>query len=150
MTPKRMKRLMKLMNWYPPYIGAGIKVKSVNDSATRYEIIMKHRWYNRNIYGSHFGGSLYSMCDPWYVFAVAAYFGDDYIIWDKSASIRYLKPGKGTMKAVFEISPEKLSEMKREVDEAGKKTYHFSTYIYDTSGMEVAEVEKEIYIRKKS
>lgn len=136
------------MNLYPPYIGAGIRLKNVNTTATRYEVVLKARPWNRNLYGTHFGGSLYSMCDPWYVFSAAAYFGEGYTMWDKSASIKYLKPGRGTLTGVFEIPLDRLAEMKKEVDRVGKMTYTFTTYLYDRNDVKVTMIEKEIYIRK--
>lgn len=110
---------------------------------------MKLRWYNRNVYGTHYGGSLYSMCDPFFVFAAYSYFGDDYILWDKSASIEFKRPGKGTVQALFEISDERLIEMKSEVDREGKKTFHFVAEVKDKGGNVVALVNKEIYVRSK-
>ena len=149
-TIKKMRKFIKLMAWYPPYIGTGIRVAEVNGSATRYVIDMKLRWYNRNIYGSHFGGSLYAMCDPWFAFAASSYFGPEYIIWDKSASIDYLKPGKGKVRAIFEISNEELMSMKEKVDEVGRMDFTFHTYITGPGDVKVARVVKEIYIRRKA
>ena len=149
MTIKKMRRFIRMMAWYPPYIGTGVRITHVNDSATSYTVEMALRWYNRNIYGSHFGGSLYSMCDPWFAFAVSAHFGKDYIIWDKSASIDYISPGKGTVRAEFSIPLSELESMKEEVDHLGKNTYTFETNVMGQDDNIVAHVVKEIYIRKK-
>ena len=146
---KRLFKYKKLLNWYPPFLGAGIRLKKVNEKGTSYLVEMKLRWYNRNVYGTHFGGSLYAMCDPFFVFAAYAYFGDDYILWDKSASIQFKRPGKGTVRALFEISDERLVEMKSEVDASGKKTFQFTAEVKDLEENVVAVVDKEIYIRKK-
>lgn len=148
--PKTLVKYAKLINFYPPFVGAGVRVKNISASGNRFEVEMKLRWYNRNLYGTHFGGSLYSMCDPFFVFAAFSGFGDGYILWDKSARIEYKRPGKGTVKAVFEITPEELDKMKKIVDEQGKKTFTFHTQVTDRDGQTVAEVEKEIYIKKKS
>lgn len=147
---KRMRRLAKVMFLYPPYIGAGISVKSVNADATEYVIQLKKRWYNRNVYGTHFGGSLYAMVDPFFVFCAAAYFGKDhYILWDKSASIDYVSPGKTTVTARIGIPQDKLAAMKEEVDAKGKGYFDFETEVIDKSNKIVARVKKQIYIRKK-
>lgn len=145
----RLFKYVKLINFYPPFVGAGIRLKEVSKDRYTYRIRMKKRFYNRNVYGSHYGGSLYSMCDPWYVFIAYRYFGDGYILWDKSASIRFLKPSKGTVEAIFNIPEEKLAEMKQIVDKSGKSTFDFSTFVKDEQGNKIAAVEKEIYIRKK-
>lgn len=149
MNVKKLFKYKKLLNLYPPFIGAGIRLKRYNKKGTSYLVEMKLRWYNRNVYGTHFGGSLYAMCDPFFVFAAYAYFGDDYILWDKSASIEFKRPGKGTVQALFEISDDRLKEMKSKVDQEGKKTFHFEAKVKDKAQNIVAIVQKEIYIRKK-
>ncbi len=147
---KRLPGFYKLLNLYPPFLGAGIRVKEVSADKTRFVAEMKLRWYNKNAAGTHFGGSLYSMCDPFFIMIIHAYFGDDYIFWDKSGSINYRIPARGTVKAVFEITKDKLAEMKQQVDENGKMSFRFHTKITDKNNRTVAEVEKEIYVRRKT
>ena len=139
-----------MINWYPPYIGAGIKLKKVNQDKTRMEVELRRTWFNKNLFGTHFGGSLYSMCDPFYVFIVHNYLGRGYVVWDKSAEIKFIKPGTGKVRAIFEVSQEKLLQLKGEVDSAGKLTVIFETVITNESDELVAKVRKEIYMRKKS
>ena len=141
---------IKMINWYPPYIGAGIKLKKVNQDKTRMEVELRKTWFNKNLFGTHFGGSLYAMCDPFYVFIVHNYLGRGYVVWDKSAEIKFIKPGTGKVRAIFEISQEKLLQLKGEVDSAGKLTVIFETVITNESDELVAKVRKEIYMRKKS
>ena len=140
---------VKMINWYPPYIGAGIKLKKVNQDKTRMEVELRKTWFNKNLFGTHFGGSLYAMCDPFYVFIVHNYLGRGYVVWDKSAEIKFIKPGTGKVKAIFEISQEKLLELKAEVDNNGKHTVFFETIITNEDQEIVAKVRKEIYMRKK-
>jgi len=146
---KKLFKYKKLLNFYPPFMGAGIRIKQHSIEGNSYLVEMKLRWYNRNVAGTHFGGSLYSMCDPFFVFAAYSHFGDDYIIWDKSASIEYVRPGIGTVRALFDIPTERLIEMKKEVDHEGTKTFHFKTEILDNKNRVVSKVIKEIYIKKK-
>lgn len=149
MNVKTLFKYKRLLNLYPPFIGAGIRLKEYNKKGTSYLVEMKLRWYNRNVYGTHFGGSLYAMCDPFFVFAAYAYLGENYIIWDKSASIEFKRPGKGTVRALFHIPDDRLEQMKKAVDEEGKKTFHFKADVKDKDQNVVAIVNKEIYIRKK-
>ncbi len=144
------KFLIKNVNLYPPYLGAGIYVESVNHEMTRFVVGMKLRWYNRNLFGTHFGGSLYAMCDPFYVFILLNYLGNDYIVWDKGAKIKFRKPGKTHVKATFFIPETRLYEIKQEVEIEGKKVYHFQTTIEDIKGEIIAEIEKEVYVKKKN
>ena len=60
-TPRWLRRLF---NVYPPYLGAGVRVARFDDDSRFARVEMPLRWYNRNYVGTHFGGSLYSMVDP--------------------------------------------------------------------------------------
>ena len=100
----RKKYILKLINLYPPYLGAGISVRALNQEETSLEVSMKLRSWNQNYVGTHFGGSLYSMCDPWFMLVLIKELGAEYLVWDKAASIRFVRPGKGRVRAVFEIS----------------------------------------------
>src|SRR4051812_22273637 len=97
--------LLKLMNFWPPFLGAGIHVDFMAPDYHRIDVSMKLRFWNRNYVNTHYGGSLYSMTDPFYMLMLMQILGRDYIIWDKSASIRFKKPGMGKVRAVFELSP---------------------------------------------
>lgn len=149
MKNPKFGKLIKKINMYPPYLGMGVRVKSYRDDFTRFEVELRARWYNRNLFGTHFGGSLYSMCDPFFVFIVTMNLGPDYIVWDKSATINFLKPAKGTIVGVFEIDKGRLEEIRSEVDTLGKNTYHFEADLVDESGQSVVRVSKEIYVRSK-
>ena len=140
---------MKQINWWPPMLGTGITLRKISKDMRRFEVDMKLRWYNRNLVGIHYGGSLYSMCDPWYMFILTANLGRGYVVLDKAANIRYLKPGKGTLKCVFEVPGQKIDEIKEEIDNVGKKDYTFLCEVKNDDGEVVCEVDKIVYVRKK-
>ena len=128
----------------------GIRVRAPRDDFTRFEVELHARWYNRNLFGTHFGGALYAMSDPFFVFIVTMNLGSGYIVWDKSAKIDFLKPAKGTILGIFEIGKNRIDEIRTEVDELGKKTYHFEADLIDEKGQQVARVSKEVYVRRKT
>lgn len=149
MKNDKFDRLIRKINLYPPFLGMGIKVRSFSEDHTRFEVELRAKWYNRNLFGTHFGGCLYSMTDPFFVFIITMNFGKGYIVWDKSAAIEFLKPAKGTILGVFEIGQERLEEIRAEVDALGKNTYHFEADLTDEAGQVVARVRKEVYVRAK-
>ena len=146
----KFKSLIRKVNIYPPYLGMGIRVASTNEDFTRFDVELRPKWYTRNLFGTHFGGSLYAMADPFFVFIVMMNFGQRYIVWDKSAAIEFLRPAKGTIRATFEISQDELARMRAQVDELGKNTYHFEVDLVDEANNVVARVAKEVYVRKKA
>jgi acyl-coenzyme A thioesterase PaaI-like protein len=149
MSSSRFATLIRRVNLYPPFLGMGIRVRSRNEDFTRFEVELRERWYTRNLFGTHFGGSLYTMADPFFVFIVAVNFGRGYVVWDQSASIDFLKPAKGTITGIFEIEKTELEAMRKDVDRHGKRTFQFTAPLVDEAGVTVAEVRKVVYARAK-
>jgi hypothetical protein len=145
----RSRKLRRGINLYPPYLGAGVRITYISNDFRDVEVEMPLRFYNRNYFGTHFGGSLYSMCDPFYVLMLANILGKDYIVWDKAASIRFKKPGKGLMKASFHLTEEKIAEIRAAADSQPKVEPQFQIQVKDTEGAVIAEIDKLLYVKKK-
>ncbi len=144
------KRHMRmLLNLWPPFLGAGIRVKRLGSSWTEIDVEMKLRWWNRNYVGTHYGGSLYSMTDPFLMLMLIENLGKDYLVWDKSASIRFKKPGRGTVSASFRLSQEQIREIKQALNSQEKIERAFTVEVKDESGSVIAEVEKLLHVRRK-
>lgn len=137
------------INLFAPYRGAGVKVTAIASDFTSVDVELRARGSNRNYVGSHFGGSLYSMADPFYMFILIKNLGPDYIVWDKSASIDFVKPGYGTVKARFEISKERIEEIRAQVDAERKMDVHLDAEVKDSSGQIVAKIHKVVYVRSQ-
>lgn len=147
MTAKRLKQRIR---FYPPYLGAGVRVTHVSDDFRTVRVEMPLRFYNKNYVGTHFGGSLYSMCDPFYMLMLINILGPEYIVWDKAASIRFKKPGRGLVKATFHIPEETIAEIRAAADSQGKVEPQFEVAVTDSEGNVIAEVDKLLYVRRKS
>jgi Domain of unknown function (DUF4442) len=147
MTAEKLKRRIR---FYPPYLGAGVRVTHVSDDFRTVKVEMPLRFYNKNYVGTHFGGSLYAMCDPFYMLMLINILGPGYIVWDKAAAIRFKKPGKGLVKATFTISEEKIAEIRAAADSQPKVEPEFHVTVTDEKGDVVAEIDKLLYVRKKS
>ena len=148
---KAFKRHMRiLMNIWPPFLGAGIRVKRLQPDWKEIDVEMKLRRWNANYVGTHYGGSLYSMTDPFLMLMLLENLGRDYIVWDKSASIRFRRPGKGTVFANFRLSDEQVQEIREALISQQKIDRTFAVEIKDESGSVVAEVEKQLHVRRKN
>jgi len=146
---KKFRRLMRLINWYPPYLFTGIRVVDYADDFSCFRTRLKLTWYNRNLLGTAFGGSLYAMCDPFFMFIILVQLGEQYIVWDKTASIEFLTPGKETVYAEFKLSPSRISEIKMAVDRDGKGVFEFPCEVKDRQGNVIAKLQKGVYVRRK-
>lgn len=144
------KKLQRLINRYAPYLGAAVRVTHISEDFRDVEVEMALRFYNRNIVGTHFGGSLYSMCDPFYMVMLMQILGPGYVVWDKAASIRFKKPGRGLMKAAFHLSEEHIAEIRAAADTQPKVEPRFEVVVKDAEGNVVAEVDKLLYVKKKT
>jgi len=141
--------LFKLLNFWPPYFGAGIHIKNIAPDLTSLEVEMKLRFWNRNYVKTHFGGSLYAMTDPFFMLMLMENLGRDYIVWDKAATIRFKKPGRGCVRARFELTRETINALRQQADQVYKVEPVFKVDVIDDAGEVVAEVEKVLYIRRK-
>ena len=147
MNSFRLRLRERLINFYPPLLGAGIRSRTIDELTIHVE--MKLTALNRNIVGVHFGGSLYAMCDPWFMLIMMRALGPDYLVWDKAASIKFVSPGRGTVKAVFQIPQERVNEIRAVADRGEKIEPTFSVDVLGEHGQVIAHVEKLLYVRKK-
>jgi acyl-coenzyme A thioesterase PaaI-like protein len=138
-----------LLNFYPPYLGAGVKIEFISDDWRELHVSMKLRWYNRNIVGTHFGGSLYSMVDPHYMLLLMQLLGKGYFVWDKASNIEFIKASKDEVTAVFKISDGELNDIKANTDSGEKYFPIFQVEIRDKNNDLVAKATKSIYVKKK-
>ncbi len=145
----RQKMLLKMVNFWPPFLAAGIKVKNVGQDMRSVDVEMKMWPWNRNYVGTHFGGSIYAMTDPFYMLMLMENMGNDYILWDKAADIKFKKPGKGKLTAHFNLTQERIAEIRAEADNNPKAEPKFLVEVKDESGDVVAEVLKTVYVRRK-
>lgn len=138
-----------LLNCYPPYWATGIVVRAVSPDYRHMTVRMKMHWYNRNYVGTHFGGSLYAMTDPFYMLMLLQILSKEYLVWDQSACIEFIKPGKGTVTAEFHVDQALLDAIAQNTTEGRKYLPELPVEIRDESGEMVARVTKTLYIRRK-
>lgn len=141
--------LFRLINFWPPYLGSGIRVTRLAFDEGVVEVEMKLHWWNRNYVGTHYGGSLYSMCDPFYMLILLERLEGRFVVWDKAASIRFRRPGRGRVRARFAISDEEIAAIRDEALREGKAEPRFVAQVIDDEGQVVAEVEKIVHVKKE-
>lgn len=146
-TPRRLKYAMRI---YGPYLGAAVRVTHISEDWREFRVAMKMRWYNRNAFGVHFGGSLYAMVDPHLVIMLVYILGDDYIVWDAAASIEFVRPGKGTVSSTIRIDEQTIADIKEKTAHGQKYLPEFEVAVTDEAGEIVARIKKVLYVRRKS
>jgi acyl-coenzyme A thioesterase PaaI-like protein len=138
-----------LMNCWPPFWGMRIHIVHIADDWTTLRTRMKLSLVNKNYVGSHFGGGLFAMTDPFYMLMLMNLLGRDYLVWDKAAHIEFIAPGRTTVYADFHVTPEMLAEIRAKTASGEKFEPTYRIDVVDSAGKMVARIDKTIYIRKK-
>jgi acyl-coenzyme A thioesterase PaaI-like protein len=136
------------LNLWPPFRGAGIRVTRVSADYREIDVRLRLGLLNRNYFGTHFGGSLYAMTDPFHALMMFRNLGRDYQVWDKAGAIRYVKPGRGDVYARFRLDEAAVERARSATSGGGKHEPVFSVNVVDAAGETIAVVDKTLHIRR--
>jgi len=141
-------RLWKLLfRVHPAYRGTGGRVTHIAPDWSEVRVEVPHNWRTKNYMGTIFGGSMYGAVDPIYAIMLIKRLGDDFVVWDKAASIEFKKPGKETLTATFELSDDEVSAVKAALDgETDSIDREYTVDLVDDAGTTHATVEKTIHV----
>jgi len=138
------------MKWWPPFLGAGIRVRSLSEDFREAVVELKLGRLNRNAVGTHFGGSLYAMTDPFFAIMLMRNLGGEYLVWDKSGSIEYVAPGRGLVRARFVLTAQRVAEIRARAAGGEKVLPEFQVEVrHSKDDSLVALVRKTLYVRLK-
>ena len=142
--------LRRGMGWWPPFLGAGIRVRKFSEDFRDAVVELRFGRLNLNYVGTHFGGSLYSMTDPFFAIMLMHNLGGRYLVWDKSGSIEYVAPGRGAVQARFVLTEERIGEIRAQAEGGEKVLPEFQVEVrhVDDDSI-VALVRKTLYVRLK-
>ncbi|RYZ74528.1 MAG: DUF4442 domain-containing protein [Lysobacteraceae bacterium] len=141
--------LRRLFNFWAPFLLSGIHITRITPDWRHVRVELRMRPWNRNYVGTHFGGSLFAMTDPFWMIQIKECLGNDYIVWDKAAEIEFVKPGKGTVHAEFKVDDRLLEEIRSATAGGDKYLRWLPVQILDRQGDVVAKVNKQVYVRRK-
>jgi acyl-coenzyme A thioesterase PaaI-like protein len=145
----KMWRFRTFMNWYPMYFGSGGKILFWAADSQEVHVRLKLNMWSYNYVGTIFGGSMFSASDPFYMLMLFHILGEKYVVWDKSASIRFKRPARKTLYAKYLISDTHIAEIKQKVLENNEIDLTFPLQWIDTEGVVYAEIERTVYIADK-
>jgi len=137
------------MNFWPPFRGAGIRVRHIAGDWSEVRVELRAGRIRRNFVGTHYGGSLFSMTDPFYALMLIHRLGERYLVWDQAASIDFVSPGRGAVTAAFSLTGERIREIEQQAAAGQKVLPQFDVEVRDEAGELVARVRKTLYVRLK-
>ncbi|MEN9658801.1 MAG: hypothetical protein RL571_2266 [Pseudomonadota bacterium] len=149
--PRLVAKLMKFgLNWFPAIRRTGCKVTAVSPDVRYIRVELPLNWKTRNINGTIFGGSMFAATDPFYMSILYFNLGDDYVVWDKGGTIRFKRPGRGTLVAEFKVDEAELTEIRDLLAFTPEIDRVYPVQLIDQKGYVCAEVERVLYIAHKS
>lgn len=137
-----------LMNLWPCYRGTGGRVIHIAADWSLVRVRLPLNWRTRNYVGTIFGGSLYGAVDPFFMLMLIKRLGPDFVVWDKSASIRFRKPGRGPLTALFQVEDFEVEEIHRLLEDEPKVDRTYTVDLVDEHGVVHAEIQKVIHISR--
>ncbi|HET6434954.1 MAG TPA: DUF4442 domain-containing protein [Xanthomonadaceae bacterium] len=141
--------LRRFWNLWPPYLFTGIRVQEVSSDGLYAKVRLRLHFWNRNAFGTHFGGSLLAMVNPFWPLLVLHRIGGDYIVWDTKNEIEFVKAMREDVFAEFRLDPAVVEEMRAQAADGGKVLRWFPFEIASASGEVAARGRIEVYVRRK-
>jgi len=135
-------------NLFPAYFGSGARISFIAPDWREVHVVIPLSWRTRNYVGTTYGGSMYAAVDPVYMMMLIQVLGPDYVVWDKAATIRFLKPGKTSLHAVFRLPAEETDLIREALTNVHSVDREYRVDLIDDAGTVHASIEKTLYIRK--
>ncbi|HKD19580.1 MAG TPA: DUF4442 domain-containing protein [Thermoanaerobaculia bacterium] len=137
-------------NLHPAWRGTGARVTWIAPDWREVRVQVPLNRRTRNLVGTIFGGSLYAAADPVYMVMLMRNLGPEYVVWDKAATIRFLKPGRWTLHARFVLDAAELDAIRTALETQEKIDRVYTVDLVDAGGVVHATVEKTIHIRRRA
>ena len=144
----RSRMMRWVFNLFPAYRGTGGRVTYISEDWREIRIRLPLSWRTRNYVGTIFGGSLYGAVDPFYMIMLIRILGKGFVVWDKASTIRFRKPGRTTLTAVFRIEQAELDAIRKALESASKVDRVYRVDLVDAEGVVHAEIEKVVHVSK--
>lgn len=141
--------LRRLMNIWPPFLGAGVRVRDIAPDYRFVHVELRRRWFNRNYVDVHFGGSLFAMTDPFFMLMYINNLGSDYIVWDRAARIEFIRPGRGLVSAKFRLTETDLDSARSKAADGRPTLIEHEVQVVDQVGELIAKIQRTVYVRLK-
>lgn len=146
----KLRNFTFLWNLWPPFLGLGISIKKISEDFKRVTVVLKKRPWNSNYFGTQYGGGIFSLTDGVHMLMLIKNLPKNYRIWDKSASIEYLKRGLTNLTAEFTITDKDIASIQQTVSEKSEMDWVAKIDIYDKAGQIIARVTRTLSIKNKT
>ncbi len=143
------RRMRRVMNLWPPLLFAGIRILEWDDDFRRVKIRLGYGRLTTNYFHTQYGGSPFSMTDPFWSIMLLHALGSEYTVWDQRGEIDLVSPGRGSVTTEMRLDPAAVEEARTAAVTGEKVLRWFESDIVAADGTLVARVRKQLYIRRK-
>jgi acyl-coenzyme A thioesterase PaaI-like protein len=137
-------------NAFPAYHCSGGRVRFIARDWKEIHVSIKRHLTTRNYVGTVFGGSSFGALDPMYMIMLIKNLGPDYVVWDKSAQVKFIRPIVKRVCARFLIDDKLLSDIRETVAREKEMTLTLPVWFEDKAGKKYVEMDKKLYIADKA
>ncbi|MFT4552867.1 MAG: acyl-coenzyme A thioesterase PaaI-like protein [Chlamydiales bacterium] len=141
--------VLRLVSYWPPMLFSGISVRDFDLDEGYIKVRLRSSFWNRNYFGTHYGGSICSLCDPFYSFILLHQLGREFIVWDKASKVTFVSATAEPVYATFSINKEDLDQVREDALNNHKVEPIFETTVVDEGGNIIAKVERTLYVKRK-
>jgi hypothetical protein len=92
---------------------------------------------------------MYGAVDPVYMLMLIKLLGPGYEVWDKAATIRFLQPGRSTLRATFRISADEVEAIRASVARDGRTERRFTVDLADGDNRVCFSCEKILSVKRR-
>lgn len=150
MLERLRARLVRFgFNLFPAFWATGARITHLSPDFREVRLRLPLSWRTRNYVGTILGGSMYAAVDPVYMIMLIRNLGPDYVVWDKAATIRFRKPGRGTLFARFDIDDRELEDIRAALETEPSVERVYDVDLTDDVGVVHASVRKTVHIRRR-
>lgn len=142
----RTRLFRYFFNIFPAYRRTGGRVTYIAADWREIRVRLPLNFRTRNYVGTIFGGSIFGAVDPMFMIMLIKCLGPEYLVWDRSAKVRFKRPGKSTLFAICRIEDGELEYIRSELREKPSLLREYRVELVDDQGLVHAWVDKTIYL----
>lgn len=146
---KRSKWYRRVLNIWPCIWCTGSRMTFVSGDFRELHVRLSLNFRTRNRVGTVYGGSIYSSVDPYFMLMMMEILGRDYVVWDKGATIKFVRPITDRVKCRFLISDKLVETVKSEIAANGQYIFELPLQYIDDEGKVYAVFTKTVYTASK-
>ncbi|WP_395670142.1 DUF4442 domain-containing protein [Rhodoferax sp.] len=149
-TESLKSRLMRYaFNLSPVFRATGAWITHISADLRLVKLKLPLTLKTKNPMGTMCGGNMYSAVHGIYLVMLLKNLGPNYLCLDRLSTIKFLKPGRGTLFAQFELTRDEIDAVKALVAEHGRIDRQYRIELKDANGVLCGEVTCTVHVRLK-